>query len=103
MKKRGLKKLLKEYCNNEIPINLNSLRNTMKANNIKYKLFRVDKAYIEGMHRIFNPMIYSEQFNYEIRIQNWLTIDYFVLVPIDGPQDVNCLIIYKEKMKKVFI
>ena len=48
-------------------------------------------------------MIYYEQLNYEIRIQNWLTIDYFVLVPIDGPQDVNCLIIYKEKMKKVFI
>ena len=103
MKRGGLKKLLKEYCIDEMPINLNSLRNTMRANKIRYKLFRVDKAYIEGMHRISNPMIYYEQLNYEIRIQNWLTIDYFVLVPIDGPQDVNCLIIYKEKMKKVFI
>lgn len=103
MKKRELKKLLKEYCNNEIPINLNSLRNTIKANNIKYRLFLVDKAYIDAIYEIRNPMIYDGQFNYEIRIQNWLTIDYFVLVPIDGPQDVNCLIIYKEKRKKIFI
>ena len=103
MKKRGLKKLLKEYCKYEIPINLNSLRNTMKNDNIKYKLFLVDKAYIEAMHRIFNPMIYSGQFNYEIRFHNWFTIDYFILVPIDGPRDVNCLVIYKTRRKKIFI
>lgn len=103
MKKRELKKLLKEYCNNEIPINLNSLRNTIKVNNIKYRLFLVDKVYIDAIYEIRNPMIYDGQFNYEISFQNWFTIDYFVLVPIDGPRDVNCLVIYKTKRKKIFI
>ena len=103
MKKRKVVKMLNEYCNNEIPINLNSLRNTMKDNNIKYKLFLVDKTYIEAIYKIYNPMIYEGQFNYEIRFQNLLTIDYFVLVPIDGPRDVNCLVICKSTMKKVLI
>ena len=55
--------MLNEYCNNEIPINLNSLRNTMKDNNIKYKLFLVDKTYIEAIYKIHNPMIYDGEFN----------------------------------------
>ena len=43
MKKRKIIKMLNEYCNNEIPINLNSLRNTLKYNKISYKLYTVNK------------------------------------------------------------
>ena len=38
------------------------------------------------------------QQNFEIRIFNLLMVNYYVLVPIDKPSNVNCLVLHKMRM-----
>ena len=98
MKKRKIIKMLNEYCNNEIPINLNSLRNTLKYNKISYKLYTVNKSYVKDIYKNCDIRVYAMQQNFEIRIFNLLTVNYYVLVPIDKPSNVNCLVLHKMRM-----
>ena len=100
MKKRKIIKMLNEYYNNEIPVNLNSLRNTLKYNKISYKLYTVNKSYVKDIYKNCDMRVYATQQNFEIRIFNLFTVNYYVLVPIDKPSNVNCLVLHKMKMLK---
>ena len=100
MKKRKIIKMLNEYCNNEIPINLNSLRNTLKYNKISYKLYTVNKSYVKDIYKNCDIRVYAMQQNFEIRIFNLFTVNYYILVPIDKPSNVNCLVLHKMRIFK---